>query len=49
MQKTYIKYLNQGKSTNSQCHKIRTHALGIEQNLDISNKERKKPLTFLEE
>ncbi len=40
MQKTYTEYLDQANKADNKRDKIRTRALGLEQELYISNKER---------
>ena len=44
----YTKYLNQANHANKQCKEIRTIALGLEQELQISNNERQEAITLLE-
>ena len=42
----YTKYLNQANHADKQCKKIRTIALGLEQELQISNNERQEAITL---
>ena len=44
----YIKYLNQANHADKQCKKIQTIALGLEQELQISNNNRQEAITLLE-
>ena len=48
MRNIYIEYLNQANHANKQCKKIRTIALGLEQELQISNNKRQEVITLLE-
>ena len=48
MRNIYTKYLNQANHANKQCKEIRTIALGLEQELQISNNERQEAITLLE-
>ena len=49
MQKIYTKYLNQANKADNQYDKIWVRALGLEQNLHVSNEERKQAVTHLQE
>ncbi len=44
----YTKYLNQTNHVDEQCKEIRTIALRLEQELQISNNERQKAIILLE-
>ena len=48
MRNIYIKYLNQANHADKQCKEIQTIALGLEQELQISNNERQEAITLLE-
>lgn len=47
MRNIYIKYLNLANHANKQCKKIRTIALMLEQELQISNNKRQETITLL--
>ena len=47
MRNIYTKYLNQANHANKQCKEIRTIALGLEQELQISNNEKQEAITLL--
>ena len=47
MRNIYTKYLNQANHADKQCNEIQTIALGLEQELKISNNERQKTITLL--
>lgn len=49
IRKIYTKYFNQVKKANSQCNKIKTYTLGLEQDFCISNKEREQAITLPQE
>ena len=49
IRKTYTEYLDQANEADNQRNQIRTHALGLEQDLHISNKEREQAVTLLQE
>ena len=49
MQSIYIKYLNKVNKPNKKRNEIRTCALGLEQELYISNKERKQAVSLLQQ
>ncbi len=44
----YTEYLNQANHADEQCKEIRTIALGLEQELQISNNERQEAIILLE-
>ncbi len=44
----YTKYLNQANHADEQCKEIRTIALGLKQELQISNNERQEAIILLE-
>ena len=48
MRNIYTKYLNQANHADKQCKEIRTIALGLEQELQISNNKRQEAITLLE-
>ena len=48
MRNIYTKYLNQANHADKQCKEIQTIALGLEQELQISNNERQEAITLLE-
>ena len=48
MHNIYTEYLNQTNHADKQCKKIRIIALGLEQELQISNNERQEAITLLE-
>ena len=48
MRNIYTEYLNQANHADEQCNEIRTIALGLEQELQISNNERQEAITLLE-
>ena len=48
MRNIYTEYLNQANHANEQCKEIRIIALGLEQELQISNNERQEAITLLE-
>ncbi len=47
IRKTYTEYLDQANEVDNQRDKIRTRALGLEQELHISNKEREQVVSLL--
>ena len=47
MRITYTGYLDQANKADDQCDQIRMRALGLEQDLYISNEEREQAVTFL--
>ena len=48
MRNIYTKYLNQANHADKQCKEIQTIALGLEQELQISNNKRQEVITLLE-
>ena len=48
MRTIYTEYLNQAKNADEQCNQTRTIALGLEQEVQISNNERNEAITLLE-
>ncbi len=48
MRNIYTEYLNQANHADEQCKEIRTIALGLEQELQISNNERQEAIILLE-
>ncbi len=48
MRNIYTKYLNQANHADEQCKEIWTIALGLEQELQISNNERQEAITLFE-
>ena len=48
MRNIYTKYLNQANHADKQCKKIQTIALGLEQELQISNNKIQEAITLLE-
>ena len=48
MRNIYTEYLNQANHADKQCKEIRTIALGLEQELQISNNKRQEAITLLE-
>ncbi len=48
MRNIYTKYLNQANHVDKQCKEIQTIALGLEQELQISNNERQEAIILLE-
>ncbi len=49
MRKTYTEYLDQANKADNQYDEIRTRALGLEQELHISNKEREQAVSLLQQ
>lgn len=49
MRKTYTEYLEQDNETDNQYDKIQIQVLELEQDLYISNKERKQAVTLFQE
>ncbi len=49
MRKTYMEYLDQANKADNQRDKIRMRALGLEQELYISNEEKKQAVSLLQQ
>ncbi len=48
MRNIYTEYLNQANHADEQCTEFRTIALGLEQELQISNNEKQEAIILLE-
>ena len=48
MRKIYTKYFDEANKADNQHNQIRTHALGLEQDLHINNKKRVQAVTLLQ-